>query len=71
MGPSVEWDIDNLFKWLCTIEQDGHHAHIKTLKNLFLQTQESFEAESWYIASGTEGLPSLFHEILRWPETVL
>ena len=32
----------------------------KTLKNLFLQNQESFKAESWYIASWTQGLPSLF-----------
>ena len=31
----------------------------KTLKNL-LQNQENFGAESWYIASGTQGLPSLF-----------
>ena len=30
----------------------------KTLNSL--QSQESFEAESWYIASGTQGLPSLF-----------
>ena len=32
----------------------------KQLKNLFLQNQESFEAESLYIASGTQGLPNLF-----------
>ena len=31
----------------------------KTLKNLLLQNQESFKAESWYIALGTQGLPSL------------
>ena len=29
----------------------------KTLKYLLLQNQESFEAESWYIASGTQVLP--------------
>ena len=29
----------------------------KTLKNLLLLNQESFEAESWYIASGMQGLP--------------
>ena len=29
-------------------------------KNLLIQNQESFEAEAQYIASGTEGLPSLF-----------
>ena len=32
----------------------------KTLKNNFLQNQESFEADSWYIASGTQGLSGLF-----------
>ena len=29
----------------------------KTLKNL-LKNQESFEAESWYVASGTPSLPN-------------
>ena len=33
---------------------------VKRLKNLLLQNRESFEAESWYIASGTQGLSSLF-----------
>ena len=33
---------------------------VKRLKNLLLESQESFEAESWYIASGTQGLQSLF-----------
>ena len=32
----------------------------KALKNLLLQNQKSFEAESWYISSGTQGLPCLF-----------
>ena len=32
----------------------------KSEKNLLLQNQESFEAESSYIALGTQGLPSLF-----------
>ena len=31
---------------------------VKTLKNLLLQNQESFKAESWYIASRTQGLQS-------------
>ena len=31
----------------------------KSLKNLN-QNEESFEAESWYIALGTQGLPSFF-----------
>ena len=58
----------------CTIEQAGHHARIwkkkqkknkqkkkkkKTLKNL-LQNQESFQAESWYIALEMQILLSLF-----------
>ena len=34
---------------------------VKTLKNLH-QNQESFEAESWYLASVTEGLLSLFSD---------
>ena len=34
--------------------------HGKTLKNLLLQNQESFKAESWYIASGAQGLSNLF-----------
>ena len=34
---------------------------VKTLKNLLLRNQESFEAESWYIALGTQDLPSLFN----------
>ena len=33
---------------------------VKTFKNL-LQNQESFEAESWYIALGTQALPSLLN----------
>ena len=32
----------------------------KTLKSLLLQNQESFKAESWYIASWTQDLLSLF-----------
>ena len=31
----------------------------KNPKNRLFQNQESFEAESWYIASGTQGQPSL------------
>ena len=33
---------------------------VKTLKNLLLQTWESFGAESWYKAWKTQSLPSLF-----------
>ena len=41
--------IIKFFYWVCTLELDGHHAHIwyKTLKNLLLKNQKSFEAESW------------------------
>ena len=38
---------------------------VKTLKNLLLQNQDSFEAESCYIASGTQGLPSLLNDDCR------
>ena len=33
---------------------------VKTIKNLLLQNQESFGAESWYKALRTQGLPNLF-----------
>ena len=36
----------------------------KTLKNLLFQNQESFKAESWYIALGTQGLLSKFVQIM-------
>ena len=35
---------------------------IKTLRSILLQYYENFEAESWYTASGIQGLPSL----LKW-----
>ena len=34
----------------------------KTLKNLLLQNQESFEAETWYIVFGTLVLPNLLND---------
>ena len=48
----------------------------KPLKNLLLQNQESFAAESLYITSGTEGLTDFFSfsfqmNILWWPLTFL
>ena len=59
-GAFCRMGIDNLFKWFRSTEQDGRHTHLwKTLKNLF-QKQKSFEAESWYLTLGTQGLPSLF-----------
>ena len=32
-----------------------------TIKNLLLQNQKSFMAESWCIAAETQGLPNLFN----------
>ena len=36
----------------------------KIFKNLLLQNRESFEAESWYIASGTQVLLSFFFQMM-------
>ena len=44
---------------------------VKTLKIFFLQTQESFGAEFWYIASRTQGLPSSFVMTVSGPLTFL
>ena len=40
----------------------GHMTNmtVKTLKNLFLWNQTADDLESWYAASGTRVLPSLF-----------
>ena len=32
----------------------------RNFKNLFLQNQKADDLESWYVASGTQVLPSLF-----------
>ena len=58
MVPSIK-GIANLFQYF--LEQDGRKVPymVKTPKNLLLLNQESFGAESWYIALRTEGLPSL------------
>ena len=58
LGAFCGKDIDNLFERFRTIEQDGRYTQymVKTLKNLLLQNQDSFEAECWYIALGTHGL---------------
>ena len=61
MMPSVEW--------VLTIRSNGSAlsnkiddmpTYGKTLQTLLLQNQENFKAESWYIALGTQELPSLF-----------
>ena len=62
-GAFCQSGVENLYKRLRSVKLDWRHAHMY-LKNLLLQNQESFEAESWYIASGTLGLPSLFK---WWP----
>ena len=60
MGPSVEGMLV-----LCSHEfaslnkMTAMSIYGKTLKNLLLQYKESFEAESWHTASGTEGQQSL------------
>ena len=42
---------------------------VKSFKNL-LKNQERLEAESWYIASETQGLPSIFQMmVVSWPLT--
>ena len=52
----------NLFEWFRTTELDGRHAdiYLKFFLNLLLQNQNIFEAESWYIALGTQDLTSMF-----------
>ena len=60
------------FKWLRLVNQYGRHAHYvvkkkqnkKTLKNLLLRNEESYEAESWYKASGTQGLSNFVQMIV-------
>ena len=34
----------------------------KTFKTFLLQNQESFESESWYLAFGTQSLPSFLND---------
>ena len=69
MGSSVEvaltiWSNDfALLNKMAALPKFG-----KTLENLLLQIQEIFEAESWYIESGTQSLPSML--ILGWSSTL-
>ena len=45
---------------------------VKTLKNLLFQNQESFEAESWYVALETQGLTKFVQMMtLGWLLTFL
>ena len=42
--------------------------YVKKRLKTILQNQDSFEAESWYIASGTQGLPSFVQTMIPgWP----
>ena len=70
MGPSVQGLLSiclsgsALLNKMATVhkthkKKNGKKKNKKKLKNL-LQNQESFEAECLYIASGMQGLPSLF-----------
>ena len=65
-SPVCTWDL--LLKGYCLFFSNGS-ALLKKMaampihgeKHLnLLKIQESFEAEPWYIASGMQGLPSLF-----------
>ena len=50
---ALKWrGIENLLKLPHSINQEAAMLMVKTLE-ILLQNQESFEAESWYIASGT------------------
>ena len=51
--------IINLFNDPASIKMAAMHIYVKALKTLLLQNQKSFKAKSWYISSGTIGLPNL------------
>ena len=63
-GASLGRGNQSLYRWSRSHDQDGHHAHIKTLKNLLLWIQWTDLNEAWYVASGTLAHQSLFiHDI--------
>ena len=68
MGPSVEEVLIICYNGSTPLNKIAAMTiYGKTLQNL-LQNQESFEAESWNRALGTQGLPSLFKMMIRrWP----
>ena len=73
-GASLGWGNEKLLKWLRSVDQDGHHAHIwlKTFKNLLLQNHECLGAEPLQKSSGMGGLPTLLKELSYvdvWPFT--
>ena len=54
----------NLFRWSCSHDQDGCHAHVrperKTFKNL-LWNSRSHELETWHRPSGLYGTDYMVH----------
>ena len=60
MGPSVEGMLTLCLNGYASLDKMAvMPIYGKTLKNLLPQYYESFEAVSWYTASGTQGLLSL------------
>ena len=59
--PSVKGGIENLYKWSLSDKSRWPPCPImlKTLKNLLLQNQESFKAESWSVTLWTQYLNPL------------
>ena len=61
MGSSVERILKICLNGSMSLDKmDAMPIYGKTLKNLLLHNQESFEAESCYIAWDTQDLPNLF-----------
>ena len=59
-GVALGWGNESLFKLFRSHDQDGHHAHIvKFFKNL-LWNLKADDLETWYAASHTRVLSSLF-----------
>ena len=69
---SLRWGNKSLFRWSWSHDQDGPHDHnvVKTFKNLFLWNWLGDVVETWYTASRTSVLPTLFKMMtLGWPLT--
>ena len=57
MGPSVERELTLCLNGSTPLNKMAAiHIYGKALKNLHHQNQESFETESWYTASESQGL---------------
>ena len=60
-GVSLGWGNESLFKLFRSHDQDGHHAHIwSKLLNIFSGNLKADDLDTWYAASHTRVLPSLF-----------